>query len=397
MIQRLIFFSILLIDAIILFFLTNEISISYGEAELLYGDFSFLQLLINISLFLFGQNDFALRLPMIMLHLLSVLLLNEISKKYIDLPKNRLWLVLLFVLLPGVVSSALIINSAGILIFGTLLFVYLYEKNLKKILYPLLALYALIDAGFVYLFLALMAYHILKNEKYNFVYVLLLFSSSAYIYGFEAHGRPSGHFLDAIGAYAAVFSPIIFVYIFYVLYRRYLTEKTDLAWYIASSALLISLILSFRQRVSIEYFAPYLMLALPLAAQTFISSYQVRLKIFRKKYKAIFVISFVLLLTNTLVLLFNKELYLVIENPKKHFAYDMHVANELAQELQSKNIYCVTTDVETQLRLKFYGVSNCKEFVLAKSSIKEKRDSSVTISYKNTLLYSANVTKVNKE
>ena len=397
MIHRLIFFSILLIDAVILFFLTSEISISYREAELLYGNFSFLQLLVKSSLYFFGQNDFALRLPMITLHLLSLLLLSEISKKYIESSKNRLWLILLFVLLPGVVSSSLIINSAGLLIFGVLLFVYIYEKHSKKIIYVLLPIYALVDTGFIYLFLALMAYYLLKKEKQNFLYALFAFVFSIYIYGFEIHGRPSGHFLDAIGAYAAVFSPIIFVYIFYTLYRRYLTDKDDLAWYIASSALLISLILSFRQRVSVEYFAPYLMLALPLAAQTFISSYRVRLKMFRKNYKAIFVVSFILLLINTLVVLFNKELYLIIDNPKKHFAHDMHIAKELAQELKSQNINCVTTDVETQSRLRFYGISDCKKYILVKNNFVEKKDPDVTISYRNVILYSANVTKLNKE
>lgn len=397
MIHRLIFFSILLIDAVILFFLTSEISISYREAELLYGNFSFLQLLVKSSLYFFGQNDFALRLPMITLHLLSLLLLSEISKKYIESSKNRLWLILLFVLLPGVVSSSLIINSAGLLIFGVLLFVYIYEKHSKKIIYVLLPIYALVDTGFIYLFLALMAYYLLKKEKQNFLYALFVFLFSIYTYGFEIHGRPSGHFLDAIGAYAAVFSPIIFVYIFYTLYRRYLTDKDDLAWYIASSALLISLILSFRQRVSVEYFAPYLMLALPLAAQTFISSYRVRLKMFRKNYKAIFVVSFILLLINTLVVLFNKELYLIIDNPKKHFAHDMHIAKELAQELKSQNINCVTTDVETQSRLRFYGISDCKKYILVKNNFVEKKDPDVTISYRNVILYSANVTKLNKE
>ena len=397
MIHRLIFFSILLIDAVILFFLTSEISISYREAELLYGNFSFLQLLVKSSLYFFGQNDFALRLPMITLHLLSLLLLSEISKKYIESSKNRLWLILLFVLLPGVVSSSLIINSAGLLIFGVLLFVYIYENFSNKIVYVLLPIYAIVDTGFIYLFLALMAYYLLKKEKQNFLYALFAFVFSIYIYGFEIHGRPSGHFLDAIGAYAAVFSPIIFVYIFYTLYRRYLTDKDDLAWYIASSALLISLILSFRQRVSVEYFAPYLMLALPLAAQTFISSYRVRLKMFRKNYKAIFVVSFILLLINTLVVLFNKELYLIIDNPKKHFAHDMHIAKELAQELKSQNINCVTTDVETQSRLRFYGISDCKKYILVKNNFVEKKDPDVTISYRNVILYSANVTKLNKE
>lgn len=397
MIHRFIFFSIILIDAVVLFFLSSEISISYREAELLYGEFTFLQLLVKSSLYFFGQNDFALRLPMIVMHLLSVLLLNEISKKYIESPKNRLWLILLFVLLPGVISSSLIVNSAGVLIFGVLLFIYIYEKYSKNAIYILLPIYALIDAGFVYLFLALIVYYLFHKEKSAFLYTFVVFVLSTYIYGFEIHGKPSGHFLDAIGAYAAVFSPIVFIYIFYTLYRRYLTDKDDLLWYIASSTLLISLILSFRQRVSIEQFAPYLMLSLPLAAQTFISSYRVRLKVFRKNYRAIFVVSFILLLVNTMVLLFNKELYSLIDNPKKHFAYDMHVVKELAYELKSQNINCVDTDEKTGIRLKFYGVSNCKKYRLIKNNFIENRDSDVTVSYGNVVLYSANVTKLNKE
>ncbi len=397
MIHRSIFVSIILIDAIILFFLTSEISISYYEAELLYGDASFLQTVVKISLLLFGQNDFALRLPMILLHLLSILLLSEIAKKYIPSAKNRLWLILLFVLLPGVVSSSLIVNSAGVLIFGVLFFVYVYEKFPSKYRYLLLPIYAVIDAGFIYLFLGLIVYYVLKKEKYQFLYTFSIFLLSIYIFGFEAHGKPSGHFLDAIGAYAAVFSPIIFVYLFYSLYRRYLTDKLDLAWYLASSALLVSLILSFRQKVSIEYFAPYLMLGLPLAAQTFVSSYRVRLKMYRRGYKAIFTISLVLLVLNTLVVLFNKEIYLVLENPKKHFAYDMHIAKELSNKLKAKDIYCVKTDRKTTIRLKFYGISACNENILVKNNFKSKKDSDVTISYKNRVLYSANVTKINNK
>ena len=395
MIHRFIFFSIILIDAIILFFQTSELSISYREAELLYGEFSFLQLIVNTSLFFFGQNDFALRLPMILLHLFSIVLLNEISKKYVPSAKNRLWLILAFVLLPGVVSSSLIVNSAGLLIFGILLFAYVYERYSIKLIYLLLPIYAVVDAGFVYLFLGLITYHIFSKENYRLIYNIGMFALSTYIYGFEAHGIPSGHFLDAIGIYSAVFSPIIFVYLVYVLYRRYLTDKMDLTWYITSTALLVSLLLSFRQRVSIEYFAPYLMLGLPLAAQTFISSYRVRLKMFRTGYKTIFVVSFILLTINTVVVFFNKDLYLLIENPKKHFAYDMHVAKELAEELKSKNINCVKTDRKNELRLKFYGISTCEESLLVESAFLQNKESDVTISYKNVLLYSANVTKVN--
>ena len=125
-----------------------------------------------------------------------------------------------------------------------------------------------------------------------------------------------------------------------------MADKIDKVWYIATSTLIFSLLLSFRQRLDIEYFAPYLMIALPLAAQTFTHSYRVRLKMFRKRYKTIFVLSFVLLILNTLLVLFNKTIYSFIEDPKKHFAYNMYVAKELAYELKAMNIYCVDTDLK---------------------------------------------------
>jgi len=123
---RLILSLIIGIDAFILFVQTSELSISYPEATLLYDNFSFLQLIIKGSLSIFVSNDFALRVPMIIFHLLSVILLYTISKKYIAREENRLWLILIFVLLPGVMSSALVVNGAGFVIFGLLLFVYVY-------------------------------------------------------------------------------------------------------------------------------------------------------------------------------------------------------------------------------------------------------------------------------
>jgi hypothetical protein len=158
---------------------------------------------------------------------------------------------------------------------------------------------------------------------------------------------------------------------------------------------LVSLLLSFRQRVNIEYFAPYLILALPLAAQTFEHSYRVRLNIFRKNYKVIFIVSLTLLLLNSSVVFFNKYLYYVIENPDKHFSNKMHVAKELAKKLKNKGIYCVDTDMKMSKRLKFYGVTKCNNNVLTENTSKRSKSDNVTISYKNRVVYSANVTRVN--
>jgi len=196
--HRYILFLILGVDAFILFFQTSSLSISYAESLILYGDFTFLQLIIKTSIYFFGQNDFALRLPMIVFHLLSALLLYEISKKYLSSSRNRLWLVLIFVLLPGVISSAIIVDSAGLIIFGLLLFVYAYENFSRKYIYLILSLYIIIDGGFVYLFLALAIFSIYSSQRTFFIFNIVAFFISIYIFGVDTKGIPQGHFLDSI-------------------------------------------------------------------------------------------------------------------------------------------------------------------------------------------------------
>lgn len=384
------------LDALILFFQTTQIAISPSEASLLYGNNSFLQLLVTFSLKIFGQNDFGLRFVMISFHLLSAWLLYEISAKYLTLERNRLWLVIIFILLPGVISSALVLSHAGLIIFGLFFYIYLSQKFNDYILCIVLFAYALLDIGFVYLFFGLAIYYLFQKKQILFFYNLLLLGLSIYIYGLNISGVPSGHFLDTIGVYSAIFTPVIFIYICYALYRGYLNDENDKIWYISSSVLLLSLLLSFRQRVELELFAPYLILALPLAAKTFAHSYRVRLKNFRKRYRFIFVLAFIFLIFNALIVMFNKELYLVLDNPKKHFAYKMHIAKELAQKLKDKNIFCVTTDKKMQKRLRFYSISRCSDTLLQEIK-RDAENSDVTISYKNKILYKANVTKINNK
>ena len=393
--SKFIFFLLLGLDALILFIETSHISISYNEALLLYGNFSFLKQITNFFIAIFGSNDFGLRFAMILFHLMSVVLMYLISKRYLHSDRNRLWLVFIFILLPGVVSSALIVNHAGIIIFGLLLYIYLSDIFKLKYTNVLLFIYAIIDPGFAYLFVGLAIYYLYAKNKLMAFFNLFLYILVVNIYTIKIDGMPRGHFLDVLGIYSAIFTPIIFIYIFYVLYKRYLSDNIDKLWFLSTTALLISLVLSFRQRINIEVFAPYLIISLPLAAQTFISSYRVRLKEHRKNYRLLFIISVVLLLLNTLVVFFNKELYLVIENPKKHFAYDMDVAKKLSKVLKARNINCVKSDYKMQLRLKFYGIKECSIYTLKELPLSDNKANNVTISYRNKDIYKANVTKIN--
>ncbi|HUH42586.1 MAG TPA: hypothetical protein VLZ29_05675 [Sulfurimonas sp.] len=392
---KLVLFLLLTLDALLLIFQIGELSISYNETLLLNGDFSFLQALIKTSFYFFGQNDFALRLPMITLHLLSALLLYKISKKYLKIQRNRLWLLVIFIFLPGVMSAGIIVNDAGFILFSLLLFLYLYERVSKPYIYILLILYMFLDGNFVYLFSSLAIFAIYSKNRNLFILNIVLIIGSLSIYGIDMHGSPRGYFIESLGIYAAIFTPVIFVYLFYVLYRRYLTKDIDMLWFITAFTLVLSLILSFRQRIEIEYFAPYVILALPLVAQTFEHSYRVRLNIFRKNYKFMFLVSLVLLFINSSVVFLNKYLYLVIDEPKKHFSYNMHVAKELSKELKARGIDCVDTSTKMAKRLEFYGVTKCNSYILQENYLGESVQDNVTISYKNRVVYSANVTNIN--
>lgn len=393
---RLVLFIILGFDALWFALQIDGLSISYDEAALLGGDISFLQLLVDLLFEIFGKNDFTLRMPMITFHILSALLLYSISREYVKLERNRLWLVLIFLLLPGAISSAIVVNSAGVLLFGAFLFVHVYKNYHIKYSYLLLIFYMFIDSGFVGLFMALVLFSVYIDDKRFSIFNTALVIVSLLLYGIDTHGSPKGYFLDTIGIYAAIFSPIIFVYLFYVLYRKYLTKELELLWFIATVPLVFSLLLSFRQRVAVEDFAPFVFLALPLIAQVFEHSYRVRLNIFRKRYKFAFAASLIILLINSCMVFFNKYLYIIIDEPKKHFSYKMHVAKELSEELKNRGVECIKSDEKMVQRLEFYGVTNCNKYLLEEKKSDLIKNNYVTISYKNIPIYSANVTKINK-
>ncbi len=389
------FFLVLLgVNTLLLVLQIKGLSISYNEAKILYGDGSLLRSFINLSLNLFGHNDYALRLPMIILHLISVVLLYGISQFYVKRENDRSWIVLIYVLLPGVTSAALVVDNAGLVIASLFLFSYMYFRYEKYALL-LLPFLLMIDPAFAYLFFAILLYGIYRKDYLYISSGVLLLFVSIRLFGIHVGGLPESRFVDALGVYAAIFSPIVFLYLFYVLYRRFFAKEWDLIWMIATSAFLVSLLLSFRQKVEVQTFAPFLLLTLPLAAQTFFHTYRIRLHEFRGRYRILFYSAFSILILNVMVVFFNQWFYHFIKNPKHHFSYPMHVAKELSQVLHNNKIRCIDAgNDKLQLRLRFYGITQCESYRLEdKISSKGKK---VTISYKNIPVYRTYVTKVNK-
>ena len=393
--EKLILSFLLGIEIVALLFQIEQLSVSSAEVYLLEQTNSYIAYLYKLIFKLFGMNDYALRIPLLIIHGVNFYLFYKLTSKYLVSVGDRLWLMLLYVILPGILSSAIVLSHASFVLFGLLLFFVLYERLTKPYMAVMLFLFVLADAGFGYLVLGLFLYTLLRKQYKESVFYGVLVAVSVSLYRYQIHGTPSGHFLDTIGIYSAIFSPIVFVYLVYVLYRRYLAGKRDLLWCVATTAFIFSILLSFRQRIDMEFLAPYLIVALPLAAKTFHHSYYVRLKQFRTRYKVVFIVTLIFLVTNIVVVFMNKQLFSYIENPKSHFAYNMYIAKELAQLLKERGISCLKTDNKMESRLQFYGIQECKQIFLKSIPPTSLQKSDVTIRYNGTTVYKADVTKIN--
>ena len=376
------FLALLIFHFSILLIIGDSFSISYKEAVLYYGDSktSILTYITQFSTAIIGQNDLALRLPFILFYIGSSILLYLLTDDYFRSKWDRLIALSIFMILPGVNSAALLVNESIIVIFCTLLYLYLYKISEKEH-YILLVLFLFIDNSFAVLFLALFLYSLKKKDNILLVVSLILFGISMSMYGFDMGGRPRGYFLDTFGVYATIFSPLLFLYFFYSLYRVGLKHEKDMYWYIAISSLGLSLIFSLRQKIDIEDFAPFVVIAIPIMVKLFMHSLRVRLREFRQVHYAIASVSLFLLVANFALFSINKYIYLFIENPNKHFAHDFHIAKELSQSLNKLGISEVSTnDTEMALRLKFYGINNGKKYYITDGKT-EIVDKNIVIKY----------------
>lgn len=386
------FYFLLATSVVVLLYVSTTLSISYKEALNVFVNTSVLSILTNTSIYIFGQNDIALRLPFITFYILTVLLMYKMTENYYKYEKDRLLSTTIFMILPGVLSASLLVNSAIIVTFFTLLYIYFYEKN-KEHSYLLLTLFVFIDNSFAILYLALFFFALKSKDKKLLIVTLVLFSLSMYIYGFDTQGKPKSYLLDTFAIYSTIFSPLLFIYFIYTIYRRGIRNDRSLTWYISITALLLSLLFSFRQKIYIEDFAPYVVIALPFMLKSFYHSYRVRLSEFRKKHVISAVLVIFMLLLNVFLTVVNKPLYLVIPNPKKHFVHKYHYAKELASELKREKVnYVYSDDKRLTLRLKFYGIESGKDYFLTTKKSEDTKNS-ITINYYGKEVYKINVIK----
>ena len=355
--ERLYLILILLLSGGMLTYGTQTLSISADEADIFFSQTNIAHYLALYSTEWFGKSDFTLRLPFILLHLASMVLLYKIGKIFLKKRFDRILSIAIYAFLPGVNSVALLVNNSVVVIFITLLFTYLYLLEYKIASHAVLILSLFIDNSFAIFYIALFVYALANRKIDLLLLTLILFGASMYLYGFDTGGKPKGYFVDTLGIYAAVFSPLLFLYFIYAMYRILIKEEKNLLWYISFFSLVVSLILSLRQKLLLEDFAPFVVLAIPLMIKVFFNSYRVRLPAFRKLHTLFFAIVLSSLFLNTLASYLHQPLYTLMDEPTKHFAVKYHVAKELAEELKAKGINKVLVkDERMALRLKFYDI-----------------------------------------
>lgn len=385
----------LAITTIVLIFVSNTLSISYKEALNFFENNSLLSLLTNISTTIFGQNDIALRLPFLTFYFLSVILIYINTRTYFKYQSDRVVSTIIFMFLPGVLSASLLVNSAIVVTFCTLFYIYYYQK-MQKHNYVFLIAFLFVDNSFAIFFLAIFFYSLNKRDNAIIFISLILFGLSMGIYGFESGGKPKGFFVDTFAIYASIFSPFLFLYFFYSMYRLGVKNQRTLIWYISATALVFSIIFSFRQKIYIEDYAPYVVIAIPLMVKLFFHSYRVRLKEFRKKHYYFALLVFLTLFLNIFITIFNKPLYMFLENPKKHFVYKYHVVKELSSKLNDLNInHIKSEDEELILRLRFYKIYQGNSYIISLEKIKNY-NFKIPIKYYGVEIATAYVAKVNE-
>lgn len=373
---------LLAFDLLALLYGISTLSISTDEAKIYFADekkFLFLDhgllyYLTHFGTFIFGKNDFGLRVPILFFHFLSCILLYILALKYTKTHFDSFLSLLLFVLLPGTVASALLVNEASIVIFLTLAILCAYEYEKKWIFYPLLILTLFVDKSFNILFLTFFFFGIYKRNSFLLTLALVLFGLSISFYGFDTGGRPRGYFLDTLGIFAACFSPLVFIYFFYVVYRLTFKEQKSLLWFLMSVTFIFCSLLSLRQKLYLEDFLPFCVICTPLLIKTLMASYRVRLPQFRLRYKIFIECSIIFLLFCYFIIIGNQILYYFVSDPKYNFANNYHLAKELSKELKKQEIFELRVGTSLQPRLKFYGIKDSNTFYLKSIKNKEQID-----------------------
>jgi len=356
------FYAFFLFYASALFYLATTLPIGPHEAVVYYTDKKTLYLLTHFAEGYFG-NGLDFRLPFVFFGLVNVPLFYIMSKDYFQKREESYLATTIFSLLPGIITSSILVNIGVVVVTLVLAFLIFYKKKWVYAEAFIMILLLLIHDASIIFFIALSIFSAFKRDQLLFAFSISLAAISLlYFNELNISGRPSGEFMELFGLYMALFSPLVFFYFFYALYRIWLREKKDILWYISFTAFALSVLLSLRQQVIMTDFAPYVIVSVVLMILIYNRTVQVRLPQFQKMYRLGFNLVIGSLVLTTLVIVFHQSLFLIMDDKSKHFTYPFYEPYWQVKELNEIGQDCYTvTNRKVQFQLKYYGIESCKD------------------------------------
>ncbi len=306
------------------------------------------------------SGELGLRLPFLLLGLLNAFLFYKVATYTFDKEEDRFMALFFYLMLPGVILSSVLANDAVIITSLVLLFLFFSLKGDQFLsLMPLLLL-SLVHWSALYFYMIIMLYGLFQKERWIFLASIAALVLYALI-GIDApQSSTQSHFLELLGIYAMIFSPLLFIYLFYALYRTLLRGEKDMVWYISFGALIISLGLSLQERIKITDFSAYLMLGMIIAVRTYYQSLRVRLRAFRYGYRVIFWLVTVSLMISAFSILLHQPIYRLIGKANYAIVTPVYEPYDRVRRLQSEGKTCLEeVDRKVRQQMRYYGLNKC--------------------------------------
>lgn len=376
------FILIAVFSSVIILTMFHQLSLSEKELNnLFYNNHFFFEFLRTLIKF-FGTNDFVLKLPLLILHILNLMLLYGICRHTLKNKSHSLICIMIYILLPGVNLSAILLIECSWIIFLTFFVGYIYTRY-QKIPIILLAILSIATSGATILLIAIAIFSLKNKQNKIFIFCIACLAINWYLYDFNIGGKPQAYFLETLAQIAILYSPLLFIYYAYSIYWSLRHQNTILP-YIAATSIVFCIILSLRQNINFYILIPQSLVALPIMIQCFMNDLKVRLPQFRKNHYVFASLILLFLVLQTSVIFGNKITYLFSNKP--NFASNYYFAKEIAMELKKLNINAIhTTSPSLRKQLAFYGIKDNKNLILLPSKSLKKSD--IIISYNNTPIY----------
>ena len=355
------FYIFLILYTSSLLYLAINLPIGVNEAKIFFTDRGLLGFMTHLCNGCF-ENGLDFRLPFLLFGVLNIYLFFLMSRTYFQDISQSYLATTIFSLLPAIITASVIVNIAVFVISLVLGFVILHTRGQIVLEGVVMLLLLFVHDASVIFFISLSIYFAFKrNSKLFGISIIFTAISLLYFNGLDIGGKPKGTFLELFGLYVALFSPLIFIYFFYALYRIWLREKKDILWYISFTAFVLSILLSLRQQVIMTDFAPYVIVAVVLMLVVYNNTLLVRLPQFQKNYRLGYNIAVGSLIFIALIILFHKPIFHLLKDKSRHFAYPFYRAYWIKGDLDKKGRKCYTTsDKKLYYQLKYYGINSCK-------------------------------------